>query len=199
MAEKTKHINDYYDHSRFKDFLFGTKMYLELVKSKEAILSIVGSLVLTVIFISSYYPSKIAEMSNDAKTLLSILISAQIGILGFLIAGLALIVGSIGIKLIEFVDMAGGFDALLSIVFRFYFIGALLALGIILDLFCYLVIGLPFVINWLVGILLTWIVGYLFIFGLIGGTMLMGSCIRLMLLNYKISKTYEELKNTDKR
>ena len=192
MAEKIQHISDVKKHDRYWNFLASTKIYVELFWSKEAAVSTVISVVFGGMLILSNYPSHITEFTSISKSLLEMIISSEVGILGFLIGGLALIVGSIGLKVIKKIDNLGGFTSLLEIFFRFYFEGSLWALEIVISFFAYIIIGFRLPINWIVSGCLTLLIGYLFIYTLIAGTMLMGSCIRLMILNYELSGIVDE-------
>ncbi|MFC6180007.1 hypothetical protein [Lactiplantibacillus daowaiensis] len=187
MAEKIQHISDVKEHDRYWDFLTSTKIYVEVFWSKEAAISIVISGIFAGMLIVSNYPAHTTEFTSVAKSVLEMIISSEVGILGFLIGGLALIVGSIGLKVIKKIDSLGGFTSLLEIFFRFYFEGSLLALEIVISFFNYILISSRLPINWVLSGFMTLLVGYLFIYTLIAGTMLMGSCIRLMILNYEFS------------
>ncbi|ARO01168.1 hypothetical protein [Lactiplantibacillus plantarum] len=191
MTEKIQHISDIKSKDRYWDFLTSTKIYVELFWSKEAAISLIVSILFTGMFIASNFPTHNIQFTDEAKEMLNIIISCEVGILGFLIGGLALIVGSIGLKVIKKIDNLGGFTSLLGILFRFYFEGSLLALEIVISMFAYLLVGFGQPINWVLSTSISVIVGYLFVYTLISGTMLMGTCIRLMVMNYELSENTE--------
>lgn len=192
MTEKIKRISDATEYDRYWDFLTSTKIYKELLFSKEALISFTVSGILVSMLVASNWPNRAIEFSSESRNIIEMIISCEVGILGFLIGGLALIVGSIGLKVMRKIDDSGGFVSLLEIFFRFYFEGSLLALEIILALFAYILIGFPSSIHWVVSGMLAWLIGYLFVYTLIAGTMLMGSCIRLMIMNYELSERSEK-------
>ncbi|WP_267635161.1 hypothetical protein [Enterococcus faecium] len=165
-----------------------TETYKDLYRSKEAVISIILSSVLTLFVSMLIYLSPTIETNEQLISLLTLAVGSIVGLLGFIIGGLALIVGSIGKKMIGVINDSGNFIELLGIVFRFYFIGSVLGASVIIHIFTYLIILLPFDYNLILSIVMTFFNGYAFFFSLISSIMLMGSCIRLMLLQYALDK-----------
>ena len=116
----------------------------------------------------------------------------MVGLLGFIIGGLALIVGSIGKKMMNVINSSGNFKELLGIIFRFYFIGSILGISIVINIFTYLIVLFPYCFNQWLSIVLVVINSYAFFFSLISSIMLMGSCIRLMTLQYAIEESQKD-------
>ncbi|EGP4716674.1 hypothetical protein M4I74_01455 [Enterococcus faecium] len=183
-----KNIEDFYSQNRYIDYLLSTETYKDLYRSKEAVISIILSSVLTLFVSMLIYLSPTIETNEQLISLLTLAVGSIVGLLGFIIGGLALIVGSIGKKMIGVINDSGNFIELLGIVFRFYFIGSVLGASVIIHIFTYLIILLPFDYNLILSIVMTFFNGYAFFFSLISSIMLMGSCIRLMLLQYALDK-----------
>lgn len=176
-------VSDYQKRNRFFDFLIGTKVYSDLYSSKEAFISFILSALACGMLFHLQHAS--GHDWSWPKDLIGILLVGEFGLLGFLISGLALLVGSIGFSMIRFFDQRGGFNQLLAIIFRFYFVGAIIGLTIVLLICDYVLLSAVSTRLDLMQYALTAFSTYLVSFGLISSIMLMGSCIRLMILKYQ--------------
>lgn len=186
IPEKNKNkIEYFFEKNRYIDFLINTKTYKDIYCSKEAAISLVLALISTGILFKVVSESPTKTTSDILINLLGILIGAVVGLLGFVIGGLALIVGSIGRKMIMIISESEQFTELLSIVFRFYFIGSILGMATITHLITYIVLLLPYKFNLMFVLIFLFFNSYIFFFSLLSSIMLMGTCIRLMLLQYK--------------
>lgn len=188
-------IEDFIEANRFKDLLLATKKYEDLFWSKEAIVSCVLSLCTTYLM---FLMTESSDFIENISNILSILIGGMFGLLGFIIGGLALIVGSIGFEIIKKINDLEKFNSLLSIIFMFYFVGAINGLAIVLLFFSYLTISLPLPFNLNIFLIATLFVSYICYFTLIYSVMLLGTCIRLMLLNYYYSNKIQAENNDSK-
>lgn len=185
-------IEYYYTNNRYFDYLINTKTYKDFYKSKEAIFSLLFAVITTVMINMLISSLPASEMNEKIIDLLTLSIGSMVGLLGFIIGGLALIVGSIGKKMMNAIDNSGNFKELLGIIFRFYFIGSILGASIVINIFTYLIVLFPYCFNKYLSFLLIIINSYLFFFSLISSIMLMGSCIRLMTLQYAIEEAQED-------
>ncbi|MFK5276835.1 hypothetical protein ACI3RH_08150 [Lactococcus lactis] len=188
-SDTLKTIEYYYSHNRYLDFLKSTKVYKDLYRSKEALLCILLSILATSFIVYIVYLNPTKDSSDKLLNLLTLSIGSITGLLGFIIGGLALIVGSIGKKLIDTINDSGKIVELLSIVYRFYFLGSILGGAITIHLFSYLLLLIPFEFNFIFLFCIVLISSYAFFFSLTSSIMLMGSCIRLMILQYSIEST----------
>ncbi|MEQ7028504.1 hypothetical protein [Enterococcus gallinarum] len=180
-------IEFYYTNNSFCDFLKNTETYKDLYWSKEAFFCFLFSCVITYVLLSFICESPTEQTSEQLRDLLAILIGSLVGLLGFVIGGLALIVGSIGKKMIEFVSSQDQFSELLGIIFRFYYIGVVLGIATIIHLVSYIILLLPENFNFILSLVFLLLNSYAFLFSLISSIMLMGSCIKLMLLQYRFN------------
>ncbi|MFD1431881.1 hypothetical protein [Lacticaseibacillus yichunensis] len=177
---------DFLTENRFINYLIATKMYKEMYRSKEGIISILLAVITT-----GYYCYLSSVISADSLTealnsLLSYVLGGGFGLLGFLVGGLGILIGSISDEMIEVIDNGGMFQSLLGIVFRFYFDGAIL-FGVItcciVDLSLLLLPG-SFSLVWFC--IAGWITAYCFWYALMLSVMLLGTSIRLMVLRHSI-------------
>ncbi|ALF50663.1 hypothetical protein [Enterococcus faecium] len=185
-------IEYYYTNNRYFDYFINTETYKDIYKSKEAILSLILALITTVMINMLISSLPTSETSEKIIDLLTLSIGSMVGLLGFIIGGLALIVGSIGKKMMNVINSSGNFKELLGIIFRFYFIGSILGISIVINIFTYLIVLFPYCFNQWLSIVLVVINSYAFFFSLISSIMLMGSCIRLMTLQYAIEESQKD-------
>lgn len=191
--ENKNNIQYYFDKNRYFDMLKSTKVYKDIYWSKECFFSILFTILILFLFKNMPIESFTKELSDKLSDLLGVLIGSIFGMLGFVIGGLALIVGSIGKKMIDKINNDEKFNSLLGIIFRFYFVGSILALTALTQIFTYIILMFPSEFEKKLTCFLIFINSYLFIFSLISSVMLMGSCIRLMILQY-----YYEEEDKDK-
>ncbi|TVV27241.1 hypothetical protein FO438_04635 [Weissella cibaria] len=171
-------IGDYKDKDRFLKLFFCLGTAKDLYWSKEALISLVLSILSTVIILMNYQSS----LKSDALSLIGLVISGFFAMLGFLIGGLALTIGTLSDDLIRKVDLNGAAKPLMNLIFRFYLIGVVLLFNTINFFFIFLVLIFKFNINKYVWI--AWLLGsnYFLFFGLIASVMLMGTNIRILIL-----------------
>lgn len=199
MGKKSTNETDtfeyYLQHDRFINFLKSTKLYKGIYLSKEGIISLLFSSIVTayIYFLISNF-TKI-NITISLKEILRIILGGSFGMLGFLISGLAIITSCFDQKMISIIDKAQKYRHLLAIVFQFYYVGFIIGVLITISLLDYFLLFLPFKINigWL--ILLTFINGYLFFYALIVTIMLLGTTIRLMNLRYYFWKKQGKNRN----
>jgi hypothetical protein len=192
-------VNDikyFYTKNRFHNLFFVTKKYKELVWSKEAFLTLILSSLLT--WLLSYLISVnnpingIISVIPILQALFPIVLGGLFSLLGFVIGGLALITGTISEKVILKINEKNNIQHLISVIFNFYFCGAITGFTIILAVFAYIItfVQLPF--NWFLFLPGCFIISYFTIFSIIYSVMLLGTCIRILLLRYHTLTSTEE-------
>lgn len=167
----------------FKSMLIDTKKYRELYKPNEAKLAMALAMIITAIFFFLSDSISNLEMTNLLKNIFSILISGLIGLLGFLVTGLAMMASIITKKSVGNIDSLGKTRSLAGILFSFYFEGAMVGFNIIVMLLTYVVLTFPMKIIFCVFVVLTAIVSYSFIFTVLYAVTLLGSCINFFFVN----------------
>lgn len=175
-------------YDRFHHFLFKTKKYRDLYWSKEALFSLTISLLVTWLFIVSAIYS-IGESIKLASSIIPIFIGGMITILGLSLAGLAIVSSTLGDKFLTTLIIKGKLYSILSILFSFYFAGFIIGMSIVFLTFSYIILSfkVPFNLNLYIG--LTFVNSYLVFFSIIYSVMLLGTCIRLVLIKYTVEKT----------
>lgn len=141
--------SDFYKNDRFMDYLFKTEVYKEAYKSKEGIVSIILAFICLMLILISVNFSAFSVVQNALFVLLGIILGGAFGLLGFLVGGLGILIGSISDEMISIIDKNNSFESLLAIVFRFYYDGAILAILILFCIFDYLILMLPFDVNFI--------------------------------------------------
>lgn len=192
MAEIKTKSKDFLTADRFLDYLKATGIYKELWKSKEGIISAVLA-VFTMLFLGFIFTSiPKYNPTEDLLNILGIIVGGAFGLLGFLVGGMALIVGSISDDILDIIDSGEKFPALLSIVFRFYYDGAIIGLLILVSLVSYFMLMIPMPYSKLLVYFFGFINSYLFIYTLLLSVMLLGASIRLMVLRHTLVKTRQK-------
>ncbi len=194
--DESKHFKYYLEHDRFLDFLKAKKTYKEIYSSKEGKLSITLSFLITFYILELVIDFPKLNITYKLTNILGIILGGGFGLLGFLVGGMAIIVGSIDQSTITIIDKDGKYENLLSIIFRFYYDGVIIGLLIIISIINYFLLMLPLKFNLLLLFLLTFLNSDLFFYSLLLSVMLLGTAIRLMNLNHKF---YEEEINSQNR
>lgn len=172
----------------FKSLLLDTKKYKELYTTSEGKSAGLCAIVFT--YLISTLSQNICglEMINLLKSVFGILISGMMGLLGFLVTGLAMTESIITKKAVRNIDAAGKTKSLAGILFSFYFEGAIVAFDIITMIFLYILLTFSVNIPYVALIILTGIISYFVIFAILYAVALLGSCINF----FFVSILYDE-------
>ncbi|WP_143745080.1 hypothetical protein [Megasphaera cerevisiae] len=161
-----------------------TKKYRELWGTESKV-SIIFSIILTIIFSSTL---TIDILNDMLRTLFSLTIPAYIGIIGFLFSGLALMSTIITHKALKVINEKGHINAIVGILYSFYYCGALIIGEISFDgifyLFSFYQLETKFcsIFIWIYWGLVFFIL-YLTVYSLLYTTSLLGSCIKFFFVN----------------
>lgn len=169
----------------FKYLLKKTHIYEDLWDDNCAVISILSSAVLSGLFVLGYHGGNIVNISkqvSDLENLISIILSGEFGMLGFLIGGLALTIGSITDDMLRVTDEKANADIFLKLIFRFYFIGVFIVITILYFIVLYVFVS--FCKNCsLLNVFILLLFGiYLFLYSIFGSVQLMGTNINIMIL-----------------
>lgn len=135
---------------------------------------------------------------NKLSSLIETLISSQIGLLAFIIAGVTILIGSLNNEILEIIDINDVAEYLLDLIFSFYYIAAFIGLSIILLIFTYIFILIPLPHIYYIFLIFSIFNTFFVIYSLTYSLSLIGTCIRIFLLKYKfweISKKDQKKKN----
>lgn len=187
MSKKNKKIKDYFDISKtsYLVLLKSSGKWKELFIEKEAIISIIIAAVATSSLVI-FYGDSIDMSFNEIIKNISLEISmALIGLLGFTISGLAIFTGTITNKLVKSIDDDNKGEAIINILYSFYFIGGIDACEIFALLIVYFLsyTDIPFIV--IPTYIAFFIIEYLFNFIILYSVSLLGTCINLFLVSYK--------------
>lgn len=182
-----KTADDYYDveNQRLLPLIFSTNKFKDIYCSKEALISFVMSVIFT-LFISFVIKTSSENPTDRILDLLGIQIGTLLGLLGFLIGGAALLTGSISIDMMKVIDKHQKFHQLLALLVPFYLLGVMVGISFFISVFIYLVVltNLPF--NFFMIFIFSLFNFYFLFYSLISSIMLLGTCIRIFILRYKI-------------
>lgn len=195
INNKSENFEYFLEHDRLLDYLKASKTYREIYSSKEGILSLALSCIITAYILILVIGFPKLNITNKLTNVLEVILGGGFGLLGFLVGGMAIIVGSIDQSTITIIDKAGKYKSLLSIVFRFYYDGLIIGILIITGITNYFLLMLPLKFNLFFLGLFTFFNSFLFFYSLILSVMLLGTAIRLMNLNHKF---YEDKKKLQK-
>ena len=167
----------------FRSMLLDTKKYRELYNTNEAKVALCCAIFFTVDVYFLSLSATFSEMVDVLQNILGILISGMIGLLGFLVTGLAMMASIITQKAVRKIDSDGKTKSLAGILFSFYFEGAMVGLNVFLMTFFY--IFLAFIVSIRLQTFIFAILGiaYVFSFTVLYAVTLLGSCINFFFVN----------------
>jgi len=186
-----KTIEYYYKKNSYIKLLQSTKKYKEIYNSIEALIATVLSLLTVVSFYYIYNNSDIGAFNEMIKGILISVPIGLIGTLGFIVSGLAIISGTIGSKLVDQLINDKKIEALIGILFSFYFIGSIIGIAIVAYMFMYVFSFSGLIVTLERLVVITLFLSYLFWFVISYLIGLLGTCLRMFLVNYKFSKESE--------
>ncbi|WP_310854802.1 hypothetical protein [Paenibacillus taichungensis] len=158
----------------------------------ESYISLIFSLVFTVIvyfYVSSN--SEVEYITSNTKDIVLYTIFGLLGMLGFIISGLAIISGTIGHNVTKNIIKAKKFNSLLKIMFSFNYLGHLLGFLIVVFIFIYFILSInsPFV-KWAY-ISISAMLSYAIFFVIFFAISLLKTCLDIFVINYLYSDEEE--------
>lgn len=189
-----KEAEDYYDvkNQRLLPLSISTNKIKDIYCSKEAFVSLVLSIGLT-LFMVFIITNSTGNISDKLLDLLGVQIGTLLGLLGFLIGGAALVTGSISVSMMKTIDKNKQFHQLMALLVPFYLLGVIIGISFFIALFTYLVVLTDFPFNKFLVFIISFFNLYFLFYSLISSIMLLGTCIRILILRYKL----ETLKSND--
>lgn len=167
----------------FRSMLLDTRKYRELYKTNEAKVAICCAIFFTADIHFLIVSTTFSEMIEVSRDILGILISGMLGLLGFLVTGLAMMASIITQKAVKKIDSEGKTKSLAGILFSFYFEGAMVGLNIFLMIFFYIFLASNVHIQACAFIFATLCMTYIFSFTILYAVTLLGSCINFFFVN----------------
>lgn len=111
-----------------------------------------------------------------------------LGLLGFLVSGLAFISGTVSNKVAFKINAEGKFNSLISILFSYYFVGAVVAGLVAVFIWTYFLMSLEVPLYKFIYIILDLILSYGFFFVIFSSVSLLGTSIDIFRISYLYSK-----------
>ena len=183
----------YFCHTNsFKSMLIDTEKYRELYKTSEGQLAILCAVIFTVMILFLNQNISDLEMTDVLKSIFSTLISGMMGLLGFLVTGLAMMASIITKNAVRNIDTQGKSKSLAGILFSFYFEGAVVGFNIITMTFFYMLLSFSEDLSSIVLFFSTLAISYTFNFAVLYAVSLLGSCINFFFVNIYYDKNSKE-------
>lgn len=183
-------FKDLYRIAQIKNPIFNIKKF-------EVYISLIISIVISSILVL------VMKTNNDVEYIISntrnILVNTAfglLGVLGFIISGLAIISGTIGTKVTQQLIAKSKFEALLSILFSFYYIGLILGILISLIVVAYFLLLVQLPLHKVFFAVFGFVISYGLFFSIFYCFSLLGTCINIFVINYKYSREEQDLGET---
>jgi hypothetical protein len=170
----------------------GKPNYLFNIKKFEVHFSLICSLILTFItLLFAFSNVKNENYEYFIGVTQNIVLNTTfglLGLLGFIISGLAIISGTIGHKVTSQIIQKKKFDSLLSILFSFFFIGRFIGVVIVLFISSYFLLGISLKFTLIGYGIMSFVLSYCLFFIIFFSVSLLGTCLNIFILNYVYSR-----------
>ncbi len=155
-------------------------------KKKQIYIPLVFSVLISIFIYSLQLDDN--QINELLKNFSLYMFSSFIGILGFLIGGMAIITGTLNTKIIEIVEKNDFVEEIKGILFSFYFIGAFVLMNIISYIILYFLAFSSYPISNFYIISITGIFTFFTLFVLFYCFSLISTCISMVTIIHKLSK-----------
>lgn len=169
------------------------------LKSIEVIVSLLSSVFLVAIILIVVNDLNYDDINNLIRTLTKDIAIALIGLLGFIVTGLAILTSAISNKLMNIVYHKKKVHVIEKILLSFYFLGLVIGVTILLDFILYIISFLNVKVNIILLSIVAFISAYLVIFILFYSIALIGNCVQIFnMINIPIHED-SELRKEDRQ
>lgn len=141
--------------------------------------SIIVALIVTVLFFACYCKNGIEDSIRLYTELVKDICIAYVGLIGFIITGLALLTGAISSRVVNFIYKRQKKEALQRILLSFCLLGIVIAIVIISGLIVWIMGQLQMETCIIIDALIVFILGYMVAFSLFYSVKLIGNCLAL--------------------
>lgn len=178
------------------------KKYRDLYdkKSIEFFVSLVSAIIVTILLTIIIKQTNIDDANSIIRSLTKDIAIALIGLLGFVVTGLAILTSAISNKLMNIMYQKGKVDHIKKILLSFYLLSFCIGVCILLDIFFYIISFCNSSINMYVFAIVTFICTYLSVFIIFYSIALVGNCVQIfsiinspIVLETKLSKEEKEI------
>lgn len=166
-------------------------------KKFEVYASILASIIITFILYFLYKCNGIENIVSLLQSALFNIAIALLGVLGFIIGGLAIVSGTVNSKIAHEMNRKDKFDSLLSVLFSFYYIGGVIGVLILIFFISYFVVSLE--LKFILGLylILGFVLSYGLFFCIFYSVSLLGTCINIFVICYNYSNSERDDLNLD--
>lgn len=168
-----------------KDFIYKefkqSKKWKELfsINSLETVCSFIISFVICIVISIVFKTSNIDDINNLIRTLTKDIALALLGLLGFLVTALAILLSGINSDVMNIITQRKKDNRLNNIFLSFYFEGLLIVFCVIFLIILYIISFINLPLNKLISLFLIWIFSYIVCFILFYSVGLLGNCITI--------------------
>lgn len=177
---KDTSFTDMIKHKKYKD--------IYNFQSIEGIVSLVGSILITIAICTVISQASNDDVNTIIRSLTKDIGIAMIGLLGFIVAGLAILTSAITSKIMNIINKKDKLIVIERIFLSFYLLSFITAIAIMSSFFLYTISFFNSKINYKVLIITTFIFSYLIIFIIFYSVALLGNCVQI----FKIISTFDE-------
>lgn len=180
-------------NKKFKDLLD--------YKSIEVIMAFLGAIVMSILSYVIYKQIGIQYINDVLREVVKNLSMALIGLLGFVVSGLAILTSSVSKEVKNILTQHKKIEKLIKIFLSFYVLAFFIGILIINFLIAFIVSYLEIYVDFMLIILWVFISSYLLIFSIFYAISLVGNCIQVFIIitNYETNYIYNgELTKEDK-
>ena len=176
-------LNEYFNYKSYFILLKTTKKWKELYCGHVCVISCILSIILITVIIRLTYIINYPKLADMLVSIDIALFPALIGLLGFLIAGIALLASVITDKALIVLDKQNIVETFVDLLFSFYFIGSILGITIFLLIVDYFLLKIPQDTYVWFFIVMLCITIYLMIYSILYTIALLGTCINTFFAN----------------
>lgn len=160
------------------------KKYKDLfdLKSIECIVALLSSVLVGILLAVWTFYEDCNEIVNSLLSLTDGIGIALIGFLGFIVTGLAILIGAISSKIVKRLQSRNKMQTLERILLSFYLLGIISAFIILLSLILHFIIELPINAQPFLTVVITVIYSYFAVFSIFYAVKLIGNCLELFII-----------------
>lgn len=197
MGNQNHDIEDYFSNNKtdFWPLLKQTEKWKEIYNQKECKISLLLTLVIIFSLCLVYRRSEFDQYIILLNSLVQIIIESTVGMLGFIISGLAIFTGTITTKLVNHINNDNKIDQLIGILFSFCFIGFIMGLSVVFYIIIYIFLSSNYQFNISKLLLFGFICSYLYLYCIFYSISLLQTCLKLFFVSYKYSEENNRKRN----
>lgn len=157
------------------------KKYKDIYKlnSLEVLISLISALAFTSILFFIINNSNYEDINNLIRALTKDIAISLIGLLGFIVAALAILTSAISKKVMNIIQKKNKLDIIKRILLSFYLLGLIIGITIVIGFLLYLISFISVDINIKLFVVVTFIMTYLVVFILFYSIGLIGNCVQI--------------------